>query len=63
MNDIYNIICIEFLQSGRSTLHAAAASRWSNKQVVESLIKAGADVNSMDQVSCYQVPNIKCNSK
>ena len=35
----------------------------SNEQDVESLIKEGADVNAMDQVSFYEVPKIKCNSK
>ena len=40
------------LQSGRTPLHAA--SRWSNEQVVEILIKAGANVNTTDEVSYYQ---------
>ena len=43
------------LQSGRTPLHeAAASSRKSNEQVVETLIKAGAGVNATDKVSYYQ---------
>ena len=43
------------LQSGRTPLHAVAASFWIDKErVVEELIKAGADVNATDKVSYYQ---------
>ena len=51
------IICVKssdiFLQSGSTPLHAAAAAGlvWSNKQVIDILIKAGADVNATDKVS------------
>ena len=49
------------LQSGRTPLHKAAASPWwSNKQVVETLIEAGADVNATNKVSYYQAT--LCNS-
>ena len=41
------------LQSGSTPLHAA--SRWCNKQVIEILIKAGADVNADDVVSYYSI--------
>ena len=41
------------LQSGRTPLHEAAASPWSNEQVVDTLIKAGAGVNATDKVSYY----------
>ena len=41
-----------FLQSGSTPLHAAAAGVWrSNKQVIDILIKAGADVNATNKVS------------
>ena len=36
------------------TLHEAASSWKSNGKVVETLIKAGADVNTTDEVSYYQ---------
>ena len=52
------IICVKssdiFLQSGSTPLHAvaAAAGLWrGNKQVIDILIKAGADVNATDKVS------------
>ena len=37
------------LQSGKTPLHDA--SQWSNEQVIKTLIKAGADVNTADEVS------------
>ena len=43
-----------FLQSGSTPLHAAA-SQWGNKQVIEILIKARADVKATDEVSYYTV--------
>ena len=49
------------LQSGSTPLHAAAAapaasSLWgSNEQIIEILIKAGADVNATDEVSYYGI--------
>ena len=43
------------LQSGRTPLHAVAASLLiKNEQVVNALIKAGAYVNATDKVSYYQ---------
>ena len=48
------------LQSGRTPLHEAALSWRSNKQVVETLIEAGVDVNATDKVSYYQAT--LCNS-
>ena len=52
------IICVKssdiFLQSGSTPLHAAAAAAglwWGKKQVIDKLIKAGADVNATDKVS------------
>ena len=50
---INNVIYIKFLQSGRSPLHEAA-SHHRNEQVVEILVKAGTDVNSVDKVSYFQ---------
>ena len=41
------------LQSGSTPLHAA--SRRGNEQVIETLIKAGADVNATDEVSFYSI--------
>ena len=43
-----------FLQFGITPLYNA--SGLSNKQVLETLIKAGADVNIVDKVSDYQSP-------
>ena len=47
------------LQSGSTPLHAAAIaaakSMFSNAQVIEILIKAGADVNATDKVSYYSI--------
>ena len=42
-----------FLQSGSTPLHAAAPAGlwWSYKQVIDILIKAGADVNATNKVS------------
>ena len=50
---ITNVIIILFLQSGRTPLHEAASYRW-NAQVVEVLLKAGADGNAVDKVSSFQ---------
>ena len=52
---ITNVIIILFLQSGRTPLHEAA-SYWRNAQVVEVLLKAGADINVVYKVSCFQAP-------
>ena len=41
------------LQSGSTPLHAA--SRRGNEQVIETLIKEGADVNATDEVSFYSI--------
>ena len=43
------------LQSGRTPLHKAS-EKWNNKQVVDVLIKADANVNIADKVSYYQAP-------
>ena len=52
---IIYITCVRsfdiFLQSGSTPLHAAAALWSGNKQVIDILIKAGADVNATDKVS------------
>ena len=40
------------LQSGSTPLHAAASHR-GNEQVIEILIKAGANVKATDKVSYY----------
>ena len=50
---ITNVIIILFLQSGRTPLHEAASCRW-NAQVLEVLLKAGADGNAVDKVSSFQ---------
>ena len=42
------------LQSGSTPLHAAANAWSSDEQVMETLIKAGADVNATDKV-CYYI--------
>ena len=42
-------------QSGRTPLHEAASHEW-NEEGVEILVKAGADVNVVDKVSCFQAP-------
>ena len=47
-------ICIKLSQSGRSPLHDAVATWMGNKEIVEALTKAGADVNIVDKVSFYQ---------
>ena len=52
---ITSVIIILFLQSGRTPLHEAA-SQWWNAQGVEILVKADADVNVVDKVSCFQAP-------
>ena len=44
-------------QLGRSPLHEVAAIFWNEIDIVEALINAGADVNAVDKVSYYQVPN------
>ena len=43
------------MQSGRTPLHEAASFQ-GNSQVVEILVKAGADGNIADKVSCFQAP-------
>ena len=43
------------LQSGSTPLHAAAKSWSSDKQAIEILIKAGADVNATDKVTYYGI--------
>ena len=53
MKIINKVIFILFLQSGRTPLHEAASYGW-NAQVVEILVKAGADGNVVDEVSCFQ---------
>ena len=55
-----DITCVKssdiFLKSGSAPLHAAAAAFWwDNGQVIEILIKAGADVNATDEVSYYSI--------
>ena len=50
---ITNVIFILFLQSGRTPLHEATSHKW-NAQVVETLVKEGANGNAVDKVSCYQ---------
>ena len=42
------------LQSGSTPLHAAANAWRSDEQLMETLIKAGADVNATDKV-CYYI--------
>ena len=42
------------IQSGSTPLHAAA-SHSGKKQVIEILIKQGADVNATDKVSYYTI--------
>ena len=42
------------LQSGSTPLHAAANACSSDEQVMETLIKAGVDVNATDKV-CYYI--------
>ena len=44
----YHVTCI-LLQSGRTALHHAAG--WEQVQLIETLIKLGADVNALDKVS------------
>ena len=46
--------CLIIHQSGQTPLHLAASTK-SNEQVVETLLKAGADLNFVDKVSYYQV--------
>ena len=44
-------LCMYILKSGRTPLHAVAASLFiENEQVVNTLIKAGADINTTDEV-------------
>ena len=50
MKIIYNVICIKFLQSGKTPLHEAV-SHQRNEEVVVLLVKAGADVNFVNKVS------------
>ena len=49
---------MNILQSGRTPLHAVAASSFwiNNERVVEQLMKGGANVNATDKVSYYQFP-------
>ena len=48
-------LCMYILKSSRTPLHVVAASLFiENEQVVNTLIKAGADVNTTDKVSYYQ---------
>ena len=49
---INNVIFILFLQAGRTPLHEAASHEFSSR-VVEILVKAGADGNVVDKVSCF----------
>ena len=49
------------LQSGRTPLHAAVTSRQNNEQLVETLIKAGTNVNATDKVS-YCLTSLCINS-
>lgn len=55
-----NVTCVNsctiILQSGSTPLHKAVKSMSSNEQVVEMLIKAGADVNVVNKVNYYQAP-------
>ena len=53
MKIINNVIFILFLQSGGTPLHEAA-SQSLNEEVVEILVKAGAFVNVVDEVSGLQ---------
>ena len=53
LNIINNVIVILSLQSGGTPLHEAASYGW-NEEVVEILVKAGADGNVVDEVSCFQ---------
>ena len=50
-----NVIFPQFLQSGRTPLHEAASHQF-NSQAIKILVKAGADVNVVDKVSCFQAP-------
>ena len=50
MKIINNIICVQFLQSGRTPLHEAALHH-DNVQDVEILVKGGADGNIANKVS------------
>ena len=43
------------LQSGSTPLHAAATSWRSDIQVIEILLKAGADVNATSKVTYYSI--------
>ena len=52
---INNVICIKFLQLDKTPLYKAV-SHHRSEQVVEILVKAGADVNFVDEVSYYQEP-------
>ena len=45
-------LCMYILKLGRTPLHAVAASLFiENEQVLNTLIKAGADVNTTDEVT------------
>ena len=54
-NDIGVKLSIAFLQSGRTPLQEALIAGRANEHVVETLIKAGADVNFVDSVSYYLI--------
>ena len=56
-----NIIFILFLQSGRTPLHEAASVRY-NSEGVEILVKAGADGNVVDKVSCFHHHSVQADS-
>ena len=48
------LIMYYILQSGRTPLHVAAVKN--NKEIVEILIRAHADIDVADRVSYYQAP-------
>ena len=50
---LHHMTCI-LLQQGRTALHEAAIR--GHTQVVETLIRSGADANALDKVSvCYEM--------
>ena len=49
------------LQSGRTPLHEAASQEY-NSQGVEILVKAGADGNVVDKVSCFHHHSLQTDS-
>jgi len=46
----HHVPCI-LLQDGSTALHEAATSMMGNTELVETLIRSGADVNALDKVS------------